>query len=130
MKCNPEDTIGDLKKLIAAQTGTKYDKIILKKWYTIFKDQIKLSDCKFSSQMFNFLEISNFIFFYISRNVDIFVCSNVLTLEIFQSPNIRILFKMGTNIFPFALVLCSVCVAIILMKTIPITRWTYTMMIR
>lgn len=46
MKCNPEDTIGDLKKLIAAQTGTKYDKIVLKKWYTIYKDQIKLSDCK------------------------------------------------------------------------------------
>lgn len=46
MKCNPDDTIGDLKKLIAAQTGTKYDKIVLKKWYTIYKDSIKLSDCK------------------------------------------------------------------------------------
>ncbi|KAM7349942.1 ubiquitin-like protein 5 isoform 3-T3 [Cochliomyia hominivorax] len=31
VKCNPDDTIGDLKKLIAAQTGTKYDKIVLKK---------------------------------------------------------------------------------------------------
>ncbi|XP_022251872.1 ubiquitin-like protein 5 [Limulus polyphemus] len=28
----PDDTIGDLKKLIAAQTGTKWDKIVLKKW--------------------------------------------------------------------------------------------------
>lgn len=46
VKCNPDDTIGDLKKLIAAQTGTKYDKIVLKKWYTIYKDSIKLSDCK------------------------------------------------------------------------------------
>lgn len=46
MKCNPDDTIGDLKKLIAAQTGTKYDKIVLKKWYTIFKDHIRLADCK------------------------------------------------------------------------------------
>lgn len=27
-----EDTIGDLKKLIAAQTGTRHDKIVLKKW--------------------------------------------------------------------------------------------------
>ncbi|KAJ8734333.1 hypothetical protein PYW07_014884 [Mythimna separata] len=36
--------IGDLKKLIAAQTGTRYDKIVLKKWYTVFKDHIKLSD--------------------------------------------------------------------------------------
>ena len=47
VKCNPEDTIGDLKKLISAQTGTKYDKIVLKKWYTIYKDTIRLCDCKF-----------------------------------------------------------------------------------
>lgn len=33
VKCNADDTIGDLKKLIAAQTGTKYDKIVLKKWW-------------------------------------------------------------------------------------------------
>ncbi|XP_038141220.1 ubiquitin-like protein 5, partial [Cyprinodon tularosa] len=39
-----EDTIGDLKKLIAAQTGTRYDKIVLKKWYTIFKDHVTLGD--------------------------------------------------------------------------------------
>ncbi|XDV17170.1 hypothetical protein PO909_016564 [Leuciscus waleckii] len=31
VKCNQEDTIGDLKKLIAAQTGTRWDKIVLKK---------------------------------------------------------------------------------------------------
>ena len=30
--CSAEDTIGDLKKLIAAQTGTKAEKIQLKKW--------------------------------------------------------------------------------------------------
>ena len=51
MKCNPDDTIGDLKKLIAAQTGTKYDKIVLKKWYTIYKDNIKLSDCKYKCEV-------------------------------------------------------------------------------
>ena len=33
MKCSPEDTVGDLKKLIAAQTGTDSSKITLKKWY-------------------------------------------------------------------------------------------------
>ncbi|KAH8390271.1 hypothetical protein KR200_011086 [Drosophila serrata] len=44
VKCNPDDTIGDLKKLIAAQTGTKHEKIVLKKWYTIYKDPIRLSD--------------------------------------------------------------------------------------
>ncbi|KAI5480608.1 hypothetical protein MNV49_000304 [Pseudohyphozyma bogoriensis] len=45
VKCDSEDTVGDLKKLIAAQTGTKAEKIVLKKWYTIYKDHISLSDC-------------------------------------------------------------------------------------
>ncbi|KAJ7317615.1 hypothetical protein JRQ81_003777 [Phrynocephalus forsythii] len=40
-----DDTIRDLKKLIAAQTGTRWDKIVLKKWYTIFKDHVSLADC-------------------------------------------------------------------------------------
>jgi len=44
VKGNEDDTIGDLKKLIAAQTGTKAEKIVLKKWYNIFKDQITLAD--------------------------------------------------------------------------------------
>jgi hypothetical protein len=33
VKCSPDDTVGDLKKLIAAQTGTDWKKIQLKKWY-------------------------------------------------------------------------------------------------
>jgi len=44
IKCRENDTIGDLKKLIAAQTGTRHDKIVLKKWYTIYKDHITLED--------------------------------------------------------------------------------------
>ncbi|XP_054664003.1 ubiquitin-like protein 5 [Grus americana] len=44
VKCNTEDSIRDLKKLIAAQTGTRWDKIVLKKWYTIFKDHVTLGD--------------------------------------------------------------------------------------
>ncbi|KAH0518278.1 Coiled-coil domain-containing protein 94 [Microtus ochrogaster] len=32
VKCNTDDTIGDLKKLIAALTGTRWTKIVLKKW--------------------------------------------------------------------------------------------------
>ncbi|RWS24786.1 biotin--protein ligase-like protein [Leptotrombidium deliense] len=44
IKCNADDTIGDLKKLIAAQTGTRADKIVLKKWYVIYKDHITLED--------------------------------------------------------------------------------------
>lgn len=32
VKCSPDDTVGDLKKLIGAQTGTDPSKIQLKKW--------------------------------------------------------------------------------------------------
>jgi len=44
VKCSPDDTVGDLKKLIAAQTGTDWRKIQLKKWYNTFKDHITLAD--------------------------------------------------------------------------------------
>lgn len=44
VKCEPDDTIGDLKKLIAAQIGTSAEKIVLKKWYTTFKDHITIGD--------------------------------------------------------------------------------------
>ncbi|KAI8617577.1 ubiquitin-related domain-containing protein, partial [Chytriomyces sp. MP71] len=44
VKCNGDDTVGDLKKLIAAQIGTKAEKIVLKKWYNTFKDHITLDD--------------------------------------------------------------------------------------
>lgn len=46
VKCSPEDTVGDLKLLIAAQTGTTASKISLKKAYTVFKDHITLADCE------------------------------------------------------------------------------------
>lgn len=42
--CNEDDTIGDLKKVIAVKTCTRADRIVLKKWYTIFKDHITLED--------------------------------------------------------------------------------------
>ncbi|KAJ6986886.1 hypothetical protein NC653_020196 [Populus alba x Populus x berolinensis] len=32
VKCNDDDTIGDLKKLVAAQTGTRAEKIRIQKW--------------------------------------------------------------------------------------------------
>ncbi|KAM1473491.1 hypothetical protein ACFX2I_029617 [Malus domestica] len=44
VKCNEDDTIGDLKKLVAAQTGTRPDKIRIQKWYNIYKDHITLKD--------------------------------------------------------------------------------------
>ncbi|KAF7295479.1 Ribosome biogenesis regulatory protein [Mycena indigotica] len=51
VKCSPDDTVGDLKKLIAAQTGTDHTKIQLKKWYTIYKDHITLSDYEINDGM-------------------------------------------------------------------------------
>ena len=51
IKCNEDDTIGDLKKLIAAQTGTRHDKLILKKWYTVYKDHITLGDYEIKDGM-------------------------------------------------------------------------------
>ncbi|PWN92122.1 ubiquitin-like protein [Acaromyces ingoldii] len=51
VKCSPDDTIGDLKKLIAAQTGTTPEKIQLKKWYTTFKDHISLGDYEIQDGM-------------------------------------------------------------------------------
>lgn len=44
VKCNPDDTIADLKKLIAAQTGTRAEKLRLQKWNTVFKDHITCAD--------------------------------------------------------------------------------------
>ncbi|XP_023364853.1 ubiquitin-like protein 5 [Otolemur garnettii] len=44
LKCTTDDTTGDLKKLIAAQTVTRWNKIVLMKWYTIFKDHVSLGD--------------------------------------------------------------------------------------
>ena len=32
-----DDTVGDLKKLVAAQTGTRPDKLRIQKWHTVYK---------------------------------------------------------------------------------------------
>ncbi|KAJ0725347.1 putative Ubiquitin-like domain-containing protein [Helianthus annuus] len=44
VKCNDDDTISDLKKLVAALTVTRADKIRIQKWYNIYKDHISLKD--------------------------------------------------------------------------------------
>jgi ubiquitin-like protein 5 len=44
VKCNEDDTIGDVKKLLAAQCGTRAEKLRIQKWYTVYKDHITLSD--------------------------------------------------------------------------------------
>lgn len=42
VKCCPEDTVGQLKQLVAMQIGRRPEKIRLQKWYTVFKDHITL----------------------------------------------------------------------------------------
>lgn len=43
VKCEPDDTIGDLKKLIAAQTGTRPEKLKLQKSHIVFRDHITIA---------------------------------------------------------------------------------------
>ncbi|KAM0746849.1 ubiquitin-like protein [Meredithblackwellia eburnea MCA 4105] len=51
VKCDSEDKVGDLKALIAAQTGMNKDRIVLKKWNIIYKDHISLSDYEINDGM-------------------------------------------------------------------------------
>lgn len=48
---SPEDTIGDLKKLVAAQIGTRPDRIRIQKSNVIYKDPISLSDYEIKDGM-------------------------------------------------------------------------------
>jgi ubiquitin-like protein 5 len=69
VKCLPTDTVGDLKRLIAAQTGTTAGKIQLKKWcvlldtsmlttrYTPFKDHITLQDYEIHDGMVSYIAL-------------------------------------------------------------------------
>ncbi|KAF7726613.1 Ubiquitin-like 5 [Apophysomyces ossiformis] len=51
VKCSPTDSVGDFKKLVAAQIGTDPNKIVLKKWYKEFKDHITLQDYELNNGM-------------------------------------------------------------------------------
>lgn len=44
VKCLPEDSIGDFKKVLGVQIGTNPERIVLKKGYMVFKDHITLED--------------------------------------------------------------------------------------
>lgn len=44
VKCLPEDSVGDLKKVLGVQIGMDHDRIVLKRGYMIFKDHISLED--------------------------------------------------------------------------------------
>ena len=51
VKCNEDDTIGDVKKLAAAQLGTRPEKLKIQKWYTVYKDHITLQDYEIHNGM-------------------------------------------------------------------------------
>jgi ubiquitin-like protein 5 len=51
VKCEPDDTVGDLKNLVAAQTGTRAEKIRIQKWHTVYKDHITLADYEIKDGM-------------------------------------------------------------------------------
>ena len=51
VKCYPSDSIGDLKLLIAAHTGTRPEKIRLQKAYNIYKDHIMVEDYEIQDGM-------------------------------------------------------------------------------
>jgi ubiquitin-like protein 5 len=43
--------VGDLKKMVAAQTGTRPESIRLQKWNQVFKDHITLGDYEINDGM-------------------------------------------------------------------------------
>ena len=51
VKCCPDDTIGDLKKLLAAHTGTRPEKLRIQKSYNVYKDHITLKDYEINHGM-------------------------------------------------------------------------------
>lgn len=51
MKCELDDTVLDVKKLVALQTGTRPEKLRIQKWHTVYKDHITLGDYEVSDGM-------------------------------------------------------------------------------
>ncbi|KFO30033.1 ubiquitin-like protein 5 [Fukomys damarensis] len=51
VRCNTDETTGDLKKLLVTHTGTRGNKVVLKKQCTIFKDRVFLVDYEIHSGM-------------------------------------------------------------------------------
>ncbi|KCV67210.1 ubiquitin-like protein 5, partial [Fonticula alba] len=44
VKADKNDTVGMLKQLIALQTGTRPERIVLKKWHNVLRNHITLDD--------------------------------------------------------------------------------------
>ena len=51
VKCNTDDTVGDLKKLVAVQIGTRPEKIRLQRAYNVLKNHISLADYEIKDGM-------------------------------------------------------------------------------
>ena len=66
VKCNEDDTIGDLKKLAAAQLGTRPEKLKIQKWYTVYKDHITLEDYEIHDGMGLELYVIIDVFLFVS----------------------------------------------------------------
>ncbi|KAE8652776.1 hypothetical protein Csa_022891 [Cucumis sativus] len=62
VKCNEDDTIGDLKKLVAAQTGTRTEKIRIQKCFEV-KVFPLMNGCFLSPRFGNPLEDAGLVIF-------------------------------------------------------------------
>ncbi|RUS28433.1 hypothetical protein BC938DRAFT_481896 [Jimgerdemannia flammicorona] len=71
---SPKDTVGDFKKLVAAQIGTEPSKIVLKKWYKEFRDHITLEDCEYISFATHDQATIHFPTLTLLSNIYILVC--------------------------------------------------------
>jgi len=114
VKCNEDDTIGDLKKLAAAQLGTRPEKLKIQKWYTVYKDHITLEDYEIHDGMgleLYYQWVEDYVgldFQHITPRIDLYAVS-----WLFCSSGARII-KGADPLFmrvPFfnPLVLCIMC---------------------
>jgi ubiquitin-like protein 5 len=82
VKCNEDDTIGDLKKLAAAQLGTRPEKLRIQKWYTVYKDHITLQDYEIHDGMGLELYVSIYIYIlYICCLLDVCILCMLFSLR-------------------------------------------------
>lgn len=51
VKIDNEETIGELKKVVAAKCGTRPEKLKIQKWNMVFKDHITLADYEVNDGM-------------------------------------------------------------------------------
>nr|GMD14235.1 serine/threonine-protein phosphatase 6 regulatory subunit 3-like isoform X1 [Ipomoea batatas] len=125
VKCNDDDTIGDLKKLVAAQTGTRADKIRIQKWlnscctillHYIVDEPLDHADSK---RTFKFPFITCVIF---TGEIDV-----ILKTLVEEEELINLLFSFLESIRPHSALLAGyfskVVICLMLRKTIPLMNY-------